>query len=109
MGMIVNLKGLLTGIPARAGDYRFEVCVVDLVGAMDCTGTTVTVGKPLTPVPAPTAQKNLPPGFPANLTWGNYHVSVCTSIPAAHYNSCIDGGTFYASSGDASALAQGLS
>ena len=83
--------------------------MVDLVGAMDCTGTTVTVGKPLTPVPAPTAQKNLPPGFPANLTSRNYHVSVCTSIPAAHYNSCLDGGTCYASSGDASALAQGLS
>lgn len=110
LGMIVNLKGQLTGTPARDGSYRFGVCVVDLVGATDCDITTVIVGEPSPPpVTPPPAQNNLPSGFPTNLTSGNYHISVCTSIPAANYNSCVDGGTFYVSSGDASALAQGLS
>jgi hypothetical protein len=110
LGMIVNLKGQLTGTPARDASYRFGVCVVDLVGAMDCDVTTVMVGEPSpSPVTPPPAQNNLPSGFPTNLTSGNYNISVCTNIPAAHYNSCTDGGTFYVSSGDASALAQELS
>ena len=36
LGMIVDLKGVLKGKPAKAGAYTFGVCVVDLVGATDC-------------------------------------------------------------------------
>ena len=110
MGMIVKLNGMLSGTPARAGDYSFEVCVVDLVGAMDCDRAKVNVGDPSpSPATAPPAQKNLPAGFPTNLPSGTYNVSVCTSIPAAHYNACVNGGNFNVSSGDATNLAQGLS
>jgi hypothetical protein len=108
LGMIVNLKGQLTGTPARDGSYRFEVCVVDLVGAMDCGTTTVVVGTASpSPVTAPTAKDNLPPGFPTNLPSGTYHISVCIDLPgaAAEYSSCTDVGT-YEMSGDASTLAQ---
>ena len=107
MGMTVNLKGVLTGTPSRAGRYTFSVCVVDLVGASDCGSTTVTVGE-ASPSPATPAQ-SLPSGFPANLPAGTYHVSVCTSVAAAGFNTCVDGGDFAVTDGDARALAQELS
>jgi len=111
LGMIVNLKGQLTGTPARDGPYRFEVCVVDLLGAMDCDKTTVIVGEPSpSPVTAPTAKTNLPPGFPTNLPSGTYHLSVCVDVPGAavKYSGCTDVGT-YEMSGDPSTLAQQIS
>ena len=108
LGMIVNLKGVLTGTPKRAGSYAFRVCVVDLVGATNCASTNVQVGD-ASPSPTSRAQNNLPAGFPTNLPSGSYNLSVCTSIPAANYNSCVDGGNVKISAGDAGALAEALS
>jgi len=106
LGMIVNLKGVLTGKPARAGTYTFGVCVVDLVGASDCAATKVAVGDGSSAAPT---KNNLPAGFPADLPSGTYKFSVCIDIPgAAAYSSCVDAGT-YVMSGDAGAFAQTVS
>lgn len=105
MGMSVGLNGMLSGVPTRAGPYHFEVCVVDLVGAMDCGIATVVVEEAS---PSPT-QNNLPSGFPTNLPAGNYDISVCVGLPGvlAPYSSCADAGT-HVISGDASSLAQAI-
>jgi hypothetical protein len=108
MGMIVNLKGVLTGTPKLAGSYTFRVCAVDLVGATSCGSATVQVGE-ATPSATSRAQGNLPSGFPSDLPAGTYNMSVCTSIPAANYNSCVDGGNIQIGAADASALAEALS
>lgn len=106
LGMIVNLKGALTGKPARAGTYTVGVCVVDLVGASDCAATKVTVGDGSSAAPT---KNNLPAGFPTDLPSGTYKFSVCIDIPgAAAYSSCVDAGT-YVMSGDAGAFAQTVS
>lgn len=106
LGMIVNLKGVLTGKPARAGTYTVGVCVVDLVGASDCAATKVTVGDGSSAAPT---KNNLPAGFPTDLPSGTYKFSVCIDIPgAAAYSSCVDAGT-YVMSGDAGAFAQTVS
>ena len=57
MGMVVNLDGILTGTPSKAGTYTFGVCVVDSVGASQCDQTAVTVEElqefnPLEPNPS---------------------------------------------------------
>jgi hypothetical protein len=105
MGMTVNLNGTLSGKPTRAGPYRFQVCVVDLVGATDCETATVTVGESATP-----AQGNLPSGFPTNLPTGTYHVSICidVNIPdVPPYTSCTDAGTSEIT-GDAGTIAEAV-
>jgi hypothetical protein len=109
LGTIVNLKGVLTGKPARAGTYVFGVCVVDLVGASSCASTRITVGGSSAP-PAASAPGNLPPGFPTNLPSGTYRFSVCIDLPggAAANGTCVDAGT-YVMSGDAGAFAQAVS
>ena len=43
LGMFIQLNGVLSGSPATAGSYTFDVCVVDLVGAENCAATTVVV------------------------------------------------------------------
>jgi hypothetical protein len=107
LGMIVNLKGVLTGKPARDGKYTFGVCVVDLVGFEDCAPVTVTVGpasqKPSQELPS---SQQLPAGFPTNLPAGTYHVSACTSVQG--FTTCVDGGDFTVSAGDESDLAEAL-
>jgi hypothetical protein len=108
LGMIVDLKGVLKGKPAKAGAYTFGVCVVDLVGATDCATAKVTIGA-ASPPPgtAPPGQGNLPSGFPTNLPAGTYHISLCTSIPNA-VDMCTDAGTYEFSNESANALVQAL-
>ena len=44
LGMTVNPQdGTLTGTPSVAGDYKFNICARDSVGAMLCDETSVTV------------------------------------------------------------------
>ena len=43
MGMIVDVNGVLTGIPSKTGQYTFGVCVVDVVAASKCGQTSVFV------------------------------------------------------------------
>ena len=107
LGMIVNLKGVLTGTPAKAGTYTFGVCVVDLVGATDCATAKVVIEGASPPGSAPPAQGNLPAGFPTNLPAGTYHISLCASIPNA-VDMCTDAGTYEFSSESADALVQAL-
>lgn len=92
MGMIVDLDGVLTGKPARAGTYTVGACVVDLVGASDCATTTVTVLGGPSPTPI---ENNLPAGFPTDLPSGTYSISICIDYPVyPEYNSCTEKGTY---------------
>ncbi len=43
LGTVVGLDGYLTGTPSEHGSFTFGVCVVDLIGWMDCAQTTVDV------------------------------------------------------------------
>src|SRR3989338_10515108 len=43
MVMIVDVNGVLTGTPSKAGQYAFGVCVVDVVSVSKCGQTQVFV------------------------------------------------------------------
>ncbi|MDP3766351.1 MAG: putative Ig domain-containing protein [Nanoarchaeota archaeon] len=43
MGMIVDVNGVLTGTPSKAGQYTFGVCVADSLAASKCGQTQVFV------------------------------------------------------------------
>jgi Carboxypeptidase regulatory-like domain len=53
LGMIVNPNGNLTGTPAKAGTYTFDVCAADSSGntTATCAATTITVGAATTSTP----------------------------------------------------------
>lgn len=54
MGMIVDLNGNLKGKAPSQGDYKFSVCVVDVIGESDCGTSSVQVSRATTPTTSPT-------------------------------------------------------
>lgn len=43
MGLSLNLNGLLTGTPSKAGSYNFRVCAVDISEDNDCKPVSIEV------------------------------------------------------------------
>ena len=43
LGLVVAPSGLVTGTPAAAGTYGFDVCAVDLVGSTTCSATSIAI------------------------------------------------------------------
>lgn len=43
LGTTLDVNGNLTGKTSQEGEFQFQVCVIDLVGAKDCQMTSVTV------------------------------------------------------------------
>lgn len=120
LGMFWNMRGggILTGKPAKAGTYTFDVCVVDLVGASSCASTTITVGDAVSPTPPPTEMSTAPPsappaasphqpaGFPTNLPAGDYRLDIYSNSYGV--TSHIFMGNASISADDASALSQAI-
>jgi hypothetical protein len=48
IGMTLGTDGNLTGTPSAGGTYDFGVCVTDMVGAENCTQTSVAIASPTT-------------------------------------------------------------
>jgi len=67
LGMFIQMDGTLSGSPATAGKYTFNVCVVDLVGSEKCALVTVVV-------------QDTPPAQPAAGAY-YYHLLVDGSDP----------------------------
>ena len=85
-GTVVGVNGLLIGIPTRAGNYVFGVCVVDVVATEKCgmTGAQILPEKKTsTPIPTPTEKGNTATAYDGTYN-GVFEVSYSSSsMPVA--------------------------
>ena len=91
-GMLLNLNGLLTGIPTAEGTTVFTVCAVDLAGQQVCRETSLSVSSVELPPPPPIEFPR--PELAPAIVGVPYAFSFCQQIPAVDDPSDLCGGPF---------------